>query len=270
MRLATLLTCHNRCQQTLACLDALCHVAPDAEVYLTDDGSTDGTAEAVLALHPAVHIVRGDGNLFWSRGMYEAWREALRGDCDYYLWLNDDVTLYPGAVRELLACSDEGRRVVSGLVEEAATHKVIYGGYDAQKRLIGIAAEPQLIVWMNGNVVLVSRQVVQQIGILDPYYQHDLGDVDYGMRARETGIEVVSTRMVVAAGSRNDVCRVRRRGTSLIGRFRYLNSPLGSPLKQNFHFRRRHFGLLHALAYCTHLVLLNLLPDGLVNQNVYR
>ena len=119
---------------------------------------------------------------------------------------------------------------------------------------------------MNGNVVLVPNTVVEAIGLLDPVFVHDLGDVDYGMRAREHGIAVVSTRRPIAAGYRNDVCRVRKWGTTLSGRFKALNKPLGSPLGKNFYFRRKHFGLLHAIAYNANIILINLLPDWLVER----
>lgn len=50
-------------------------------VYITDDASTDGTSLAIRQYYSEeqVHIIKGTGNLFWSRGMYTAWKEALKG-----------------------------------------------------------------------------------------------------------------------------------------------------------------------------------------------
>ena len=264
MRIAALLTCHNRRQKTLTCLQSLYAIAPEVDVYLTDDGCTDGTAQEVTEAFPQVRIIKGDGSLFWNRGMYRAWQEALTQDYDYYLWLNDDVVLYCDFLQSLLSCCPKGDALVCGLIEEPQSHEIIYGGCDIQKRLVGRSEAPQQLYWINGNVVLVPRQIVQQVGILDPYFIHDLGDVDYGMRVREAGFEVLSTTDAVAAGYRNDVCRVRKWNSSLLGRFCRLGTPLGSPLSRNYHFRRRHFGILHALAYNAKIVLINLLPDWAV------
>ncbi|MBR5715326.1 MAG: glycosyltransferase family 2 protein [Bacteroidales bacterium] len=266
MKTAALLTCHNRKVKTLACLKSLFGILPEVEVYLTDDGCTDGTAEMVKAEFPTVHIVEGDGSLYWSRGMLAAWMEAIAGDYDEYLWLNDDVELYPDFYAELKACCPKGDCIVSGLIEDFEKTRIIYGGYDASKQLVQATGQSQAIGWMNGNVVLVPNAVVEVIGLLDPVFVHDLGDVDYGMRAREHGISVVSTRRPIAAGYRNDVCRVRKWGTSLVERFKALNKPLGSPLGKNFYFRRKHFGLLHAIAYNANIILINLLPDWLVEK----
>ena len=55
-RIAVLMTVHNRREKTLLCLERLfANRMPEGysmAVYLTDDGCTDGTAEAVSAQYP--------------------------------------------------------------------------------------------------------------------------------------------------------------------------------------------------------------------------
>ena len=57
----------------------------DLSAVLMDDGSTDGTSEAVRSEFPWVEIVRGDGSLFWCDGMHAAWQLARQAGYDYYL-----------------------------------------------------------------------------------------------------------------------------------------------------------------------------------------
>ena len=263
MRIAALLTCFNRKEKTDKCLHSLFRIIPDCEVYLTDDASTDGTVETVGTKYPQVHILHGDGNLFWSRGMYMAWKEAVQADYDYYLWLNDDIELYPFFLGELLKCNHwgGGECIVSGLIENFDHTQILYGGSDARKRLIQPSDIPQSITFMNGNVVLVPRAVVNKIGIIDPIFHHDLGDVDYGLTANENGIMVLSTTCAIAAGYSNNFCRVRKWGTTLKKRLKKLKSPLGSPPSTNFYFRKKHFGIVNATVYYSYLYIINLLPD---------
>lgn len=266
MKVAALLTCFNRKEKTLECLRSLNCIAPFVDVYLTDDGCTDGTPEAIRKEFSNVCIIKGNGNLFWSRGMYTAWNEAIKMDYDFYLWLNDDVVLYPYVLKELLECYKiaGGKCIVSGLIENRDKTKILYGGSDKHKRLIQMASTPQDITYMNGNVVLVPRYVTNVIGIIDPVYYHDLGDVDYGLTARKHNIKVVTTRRAIASGYKNDYCRIRKWNVSLKERFRRLNSPLGSPISINYYFRKKHFGILKALIFIIYIYILNLLPDWLV------
>ena len=107
-KIAVLLTCHNRKKKTLQCLNALniqegLEVDYNIEVFLVDDGSFDGTAEAIVACFPNVHIIQGNGNLYWNQGMRLAWDTAAKTkDYDFYLWLNDDTILDKDAIINLI------------------------------------------------------------------------------------------------------------------------------------------------------------------------
>lgn len=97
------------------------------DVYLTDDGCTDGTPEAVRQQFPQVHIIHGDGNLFWNRGMYTAWQEAAKKDYDFYLWLNDDTFVYPDMLSALLHASQqkENKAIIVGPTQSADHKKLL-------------------------------------------------------------------------------------------------------------------------------------------------
>lgn len=266
MKIAAILTCFNRKEKTRKCLDSLFEIVPDCDVYITDDNSTDGTSKMLKQNFPKVYVIAGNGNLFWSRGMYTAWQEAIKDDYDFYLWLNDDVELYSYFFQELMDCYQFcGRNcIITGLIENFEKTEILYGGSDSNKSLLCSDGKPQKVSFMNGNVVLIPKPVVDKIGILDSKLHHDLGDVDYGLTAIEHGIGVYTTRKPIAAGYKNDFCRVRKWGVSLKQRLKILNSPLGSPPSINFYFRKKHFGLLNACAYWCYLYILNVLPDNLV------
>lgn len=268
MKIAALLTCFNRREKTIHCLRSLFNILPECNVYLVDDQSTDGTKEIVNKEFPQVHIIMGTGNLFWSRGMYTAWKEAIKGNYDYYLWLNDDIELYPFFFKELMECQllNNSHCIISGLIENFNKSKILYGGSDSHKRLIQPNKEIQEIKFMNGNVVLVPKSVVNKIGIIDPLYHHDLGDVDYGLRALKNGIKVYATRIPIASGYSNNFCRIRKWGVSLRERFRRLYSPLGSNPTINFYFRKKHFGIVKASMFITYVFILNILPDKIIEK----
>jgi hypothetical protein len=122
---------------------------------------------------------------------------------------------------------------------------------------------------MNGNVVLVPKYVFKQLGNLDPKFHHDLGDVDYGLRALKNGIRVCTTRKTIACGTPNPISRMRLNNVSISERFQRLYSPLGSNPWINFHFRKRHKGLINASIYFIFQHVLNTIPDS-VNTLVFK
>ncbi|MDZ8261068.1 glycosyltransferase family 2 protein [Nostoc sp. ChiQUE01b] len=201
--LAVIMTCHNRRNTTLACLNALYQQKNHCDVYLTDDGSSDATTEAVKAEYPEVQILQGNGNLFWVGGMHLAFSEAIKYQYDYYLWLNDDTFLEANAVSKLLQVhqnlTELGYRdsVVVGSTKDSITGKATYGGAVKSKKWYSNKfefLEPSSIIQkcdaMYGNCVLIPKSVAAKVGNIDTAFVHSLGDLDYALRARKLGCKI--------------------------------------------------------------------------------
>lgn len=221
MKIAVLLTCHNRREKTVSCLQSLKHVleiyneAKDniikVEIFLTDDGCTDGTAEAARAIYPdenVLHILKGDGNLFWAGGMRFCWGEALkrRDEWDQYLLLNDDTDLMTNVFDELFGAQLYAHEhfgkdcIVSGITcsKEDET-RLTYGGFVRVNKFLGKTKRvkpcgiPQCCDFTNANIFLVPKVIVDDIGIFYEGYAHGHADGDYSIMARKAGYAVVLT-----------------------------------------------------------------------------
>jgi GT2 family glycosyltransferase len=207
MRIAVLMTCHNRKLETLSALAALYqqqgYRAENLSVYLVDDGSLDGTATAVREQYPQVILLQGTGTLFWNRGMRLAFAQAILQDYDFYLWLNDDTTLYPDAIARLIATFNhlvqvsDREGIVSGAAQDDQTKTLTSGGFRFVRpkflmrfELIEPQAEAVPCDTISGNCVLIPRSIVQTLGNLNPLFSHFLGDLDYGLRARKLNYPV--------------------------------------------------------------------------------
>lgn len=262
MRLAALLTCHNRRDQTLACLRALhacirpagCELA----VYLVDDGSHDGTGAAVRAEFPLVTVIDGDGSLFWNGGMRCAFGAAIQKGHDAYLWLNDDTLLYPDALEKVLACSNElvashgGRHdIIVGATCDAISGKLTYGGLVGRSRWsphyyvhLPVADQPQSCQTLNGNCALIPQEVVRAIGNIDDAFVHAIGDWDYGFRARNAGFGIWMAPGFVGTCSQNPAAVMpAEEASSIRTQLRKTCSPKRVPPHAWLTFVRRHCGL---------------------------
>lgn len=214
------MTCHNRQSKTETCLRSLkkALVAFDInkknkieiEIFLVDDGCTDNTVVSAKEIFDSqvLHILQGNGNLYWAGGMRFCWKEALKrhDEWDFYLLLNDDVELMPNVFDELLEAHQyalnkyKKEGVYSGITcDPEDNSKMTYGGNVWTNRLLAKSIRlqpkgvPQLCDVTNANILLVSKNVVDSIGIFYEGYIHGSADQDYSWMARKKGFPVLLT-----------------------------------------------------------------------------
>src|SRR5262245_11719890 len=95
-RLFVVIPTHNRWEQARVCLSALSRATYERfETVLIEDGCVDGTAEHCKKEFPDVHILHGDGNLWWSGAINLGVEYALEHGADAIVWLNDDNRVEP-------------------------------------------------------------------------------------------------------------------------------------------------------------------------------
>lgn len=275
-KIAVLITCHNRRTKTLDCLNTLfkqkgINSKYVLDVFLVDDGSTDGTAYTVNNDFPEVHVIKGSGNLYWNRGMHLAWSEAVKSNkhFDYFLWLNDDVVLYSDALIHLMECAKKtnSKALICGILESHESSSVISYGGGNLKNKIYIPNLPNnefnSCEIINGNCVLISKNIFDQLGNIDPVFPHSLGDHDYALRAKKQGITTYTTQQFIGSCPKNDSlpkwCLV---SVPFKQRIKSLYSPLGnSHPYYYFIFEARHYGLIMALKHFASIHLRLLLPQ---------
>jgi GT2 family glycosyltransferase len=236
-RIAVLITCHNRVEKTVQCLRSLRsqEEASQIDLFLVDDGCTDGTAHSSRSVFPDVTIVSGDGNLFWNGGMRAAWSAAaVHKNAPHYagfLWLNDDVVLSEKALGTILAAGNNIRSqtgkdsIVIGATTDPNTQSVTYGGHIVKERtrplrltLLVPNGSMQRCDTFSGNIVYVPASIFQRLGNLNPQFTHIYGDLDYGFRARSHNIPMILAGIPLGTCSANSNI-----GSSLDQRISILN-----------------------------------------------
>jgi len=261
-RIAVLITCHNRRIKTLRCLRALfANSLPEGTLLhtiLVDDGSTDGTANAVKERFPDVGILVGEGCLYWNGGMRVAFSAAMKADYDFYLWLNDDTLLYPDALARLLITADrlyqtQGKEaIVVGSTQADPDGPVTYGGVRRTSSLrplkfslVDPRSEAIECHTMNGNCVLIPSSIAKAVGNLEPSFTHTMGDLDYGLRAGKAGFSIWVVPGYAGTCTHNSLTGSWLDGQlPVFQRLRKLMQPKGLPPREWFVFSMRHAGWL--------------------------
>lgn len=249
MTIAALITCHNRREQTLACLDLLRSMAlPDSialRVVVLDDGSTDGTAEAIQRDFPDAMLLYGNGSLFWCGGMRKVWTVSAAENPEYYFLLNDDTILSINSISCLLdiAGPPDSRVIAVAAIQDGRTGARTYGGIRGASGGVTVSGRLEACDTFNANAVLIPRAVYQEMGIFHKAYTHAMGDFDYGYEATRRGIRVIQSSGFLGTCSHNTLAGTwKDRTLSRRERLRRLQSPKGQPWKEWVTYNRRNAG----------------------------
>jgi GT2 family glycosyltransferase len=259
--LCAVLTCHNRRALTisgLACLERSArHAGVSLRAVLVDDGSMDGTADAVRATFAwVVVIVHSGPPLFWSRGMNVGMLEAARLGFDRLLLLNDDTMLDESAISMLLECEasvrigDDSPLIVVGSTRDPDSGEVTYGGERRASKwkrstfsLVLPGTVPVKVDSLNGNIVLFPSDAFGLLGPIDPTFEHSMGDIDLGLRAAQAAVEVWLAPGTLGTCSMNSINGTARdKSLGLRDRWQQMLGRKGLPWRSYLHFTRRHCG----------------------------
>ncbi len=277
-KIAVLLTVYNRINVTKRGLMSLFSAMKEVEheysfdVYMVDDGSSDGTSKMVLEEFPDVNIFYGDGNLFWSGGMRKAWEKSTESGViyDFFLWYNDDVELFNDAISILFNAFNEcGENcIVTGACHDHYG-KPSYGGKLVEDHIMEPNGTYQDVVLMNGNFVLIPLNVYLKVGTIDKVYKHGLGDYDYGLRAQQKRVKIKLTSKYIGICDRHDlyIPSFLSKDLNIAERFRLLYSPQNNPFCY-FVFIKRYYGFLKALKFFITRNIYTLLPYLFVRQKI--
>ena len=253
LRIAVLISAHNRSAMTHSCLTSLSAAARCAsdfriKVFLTDDGCSDDTVARAREAFEDIDIIAGDGYLYWAGGMAAAESRALDWEPDYFLWLNDDVILLEDALNALVSTSSSSHLTIAvGATRDPDDGQLSYGGAWIQGRhpqrfmTLPVSSDTQLADTFHGNIVLIPRDAHDRIGLIDGEFGHGYADFDYGLRARNEGVSVVQVPGFVGE------CRRHAQRASFAGglraRWEDAQDPVfGLPWRSQMRYLRRHAG----------------------------
>ena len=256
MRIFVLIPVHNRKDLTVQCVTDL--IAQDTkneiEIVVIDDGSTDGTKEALGQLEMfcksglrRVEILQGNGNWWWSRCIEEAIQFAkprLHSE-DRILFLNDDVRLDADYCSTLISVNEKfGDCIVMSQLIDISDGSIIDSPVSVLSKTLEIRSLPvdhSTLGSVSESDVAPGRGTLYPAGLFlhdlnvdSRRLPHYLSDYEFSIRAKRTGLEILcshDSKVFTGTEWGNS-----RRKMGLIRRFTAVESPQN--LRANWTFWR--------------------------------
>lgn len=194
---------HNRREITLQCLRSLSKINRenlDIHIVVVDDGSSDGTTEAIEKEFPEVEVVQGDGNLWFTEGTNVGVRALLKRDLDYVLTMNDDQVFDSGFLQYMIETAETNPRSVVGsllllwdtphkLFQVSPEWKTFYGGWhhSIHQTIWTIPDKAWKVDLIVGNCVLFPKAAIDECGLMNSKKYPNFGDAEYTPRLKRNG-----------------------------------------------------------------------------------
>ena len=192
----------NRRQDTLECLSSLEKMNyQNKSVIILDNHSTDGSVEAFRSSFPDVDIIQLKDNRGYAGNNNVGIEAAVAKGADWVLVLNEDTILAEDCLDQLIQVgeSDPKIGILGPMVYHYDEPEIIQsagGRLDQYWRAWHIAQnEPDLgqfsgahsVEWISGCAIMVRREVIEQVGMLDSRFFYYWEETEWCLRSSRRG-----------------------------------------------------------------------------------
>ena len=101
-RLLVVIVTYNGMRWLDRCIGSVLSSDVPADIFVCDNGSTDGTADFIESHYPSVQLVRSGENLGFARANDLGFRKALEGGYHFVYLLNQDAWVLPDTFSKLM------------------------------------------------------------------------------------------------------------------------------------------------------------------------
>lgn len=178
------------------------------QIYVADNGSTDGSLTLLRSKFPEVRILDFQENLGFTKGNNKAIEYI---DTPYFALINSDVEVHPEWLSPLVEMMEQNTKIAAvqpKILSWQEPEKFEYAGaaggfldwlgypfcrgriFQHQEEDLGQYNTSGEIAWATGACTLIRKSVTDQIGLFEPVFFAHMEEIDFCWRARNYGYQI--------------------------------------------------------------------------------
>lgn len=203
MKLSIIIVSYNTKDLLEKCLESV-YPTTNTEIIVVDNASSDGTVEMIKKEFPAIKLIENRQNLGFAKAVNQALRQGLG---EVFFLLNSDTIVKKDTLNKLLEFEEKVRPAVigarmlnpdgsvQGSVFNLPTIKMAFQEFWLSKKgsfskYFPTGNQPVEVEAVSGGAMMISKKVVEEIGLFDERYFMYFEDLDYCRKARRAGFKV--------------------------------------------------------------------------------
>jgi GT2 family glycosyltransferase len=164
-------------------------------VVVLDNASTDGSADRIRARHPDVKMMQLERNFGFAKANNFGIRTALDDGAEYVWLLNNDTKVHPNALAAMVAKAEADPEIgaIGSALYSMANPECLQAWGGGHVTRLGrshhfvTCVDDSRVDFITGASLLLRRQVIEEVGLLDENFFMFWEDADYCFRLRDSG-----------------------------------------------------------------------------------
>lgn len=194
-RVFTVVLNWNGWRDTAACISSLAQMRyANNQVIVVDNGSGDDSACRLRHEFPSLQLIETGRNLGFAAGCNVGIQRAIEQRADFVWLLNNDTIADPEALESLVNKAQQDRRIAAvgsaiHFIEEPDRLQAWGGGHVnfwlGRSRHFLAPVQDDALDFITGASMLVSREALESVGLLDEQFFMYWEDADFCFRLRK-------------------------------------------------------------------------------------
>lgn len=194
-KLLTIIVTYNAMRWVDRCLGSVKASSVSSDIFIVDNGSTDGTRDYIAENYPEAILIRSDVNLMFGRANNLGLEYALKNGYDYVYLLNQDAWVVPDAFENLIAASatypEYGILSPLQMKSDGESYERLFGHLIIEKMPDGfLKREICDVGFVQAAHWMLPRRCIETVGGFSPSFPHYGEDNNYCQRAIFHGFRI--------------------------------------------------------------------------------